>query len=104
MLPYDTAADKTFSLHVCLNNVRAFIRKAVRRWATLPAVALCLCSTLSAAPVDADVVIRGATLYDGRGGEGVRGDLAIKGERIVGVGSFEVKGTPRLLDGSGLVV
>src|SRR5262249_2845843 len=70
----------------------------------LHAVVLCLCSAVSAAPVDADLVIKGATLYDGRGGEGVKGDLAIKGERIVGVGSFEVKGTPRILDGSGLIV
>jgi N-acyl-D-aspartate/D-glutamate deacylase len=71
----------------------------------LHAVAFCLCSTvISAAPVEADFVIQGATLYDGRGGEGVKGDLAIKGERIVGVGSFEVKGTPRRLDGTGLIV
>src|SRR2546423_29053 len=47
----------------------------------LHAVALWLCSaTVSAAPVDADLIIQGATLYDGRGGEGVKGDLAIKGE------------------------
>ena len=71
----------------------------------LHAVALWLCSAaVSAPPVDADLVIQGTTLYDGRGGEGVKGDLAIKGERIVGVGSFEVKGTPRVLDGSGLIV
>src|SRR5204863_6062911 len=62
----------------------------------LHAVVLCLCSAVSAAPVDADLVIKGATLYDGHGGEGVKGDLALKGERIVGVGSFEVKGTPRI--------
>src|SRR5437868_405485 len=71
----------------------------------LHAVALWLCSAaVSAVPVEADLVIQGATLYDGRGGEGIKGDLAIKGERIVGVGSFAVKGRPRLLDGTGLFV
>ena len=38
--------------------------------------------------VEADVVIRGATLYDGSGKPGTPGDLAIKGERIVAVGAF----------------
>ncbi|HKB41620.1 MAG TPA: D-aminoacylase [Gemmataceae bacterium] len=71
----------------------------------LHTIALCLCSAaVSAAPVDADLVIRGAILYDGTGQPGVKGDLAIKGDRIVGVGSFEVKGTPRVLDGTGLFV
>jgi N-acyl-D-aspartate/D-glutamate deacylase len=54
--------------------------------------------------VEADVVIRGATLYDGTGGPGVVGDLAIKGDRIVAVGTFEAAGTPRVLDGKGLAV
>ena len=40
---------------------------------------------LPAAPIDADYVIRGATLHDGNGKPGVVGDLAIKGERIVAV-------------------
>jgi N-acyl-D-aspartate/D-glutamate deacylase len=56
------------------------------------------------APIEADVVIKGATLYDGSGAPGVVGDLAIKGERIVGVGRFTVAGTPRVLDGKGLYV
>src|SRR5262249_39622234 len=33
----------------------------------------------------------------------VRGDLALRGDRIVGVGEFQVRGTPRVLDGKGLV-
>ena len=32
--------------------------------------------------VEADVIIKGATLYDGTGQPGVVGDLAIKGDRI----------------------
>jgi N-acyl-D-amino-acid deacylase len=56
------------------------------------------------APVEADVVIRGATLYDGSGRPGQKGDLALKGERIVAVGTVTVAGTPQVIDGTGLVV
>jgi N-acyl-D-aspartate/D-glutamate deacylase len=60
---------------------------------------------LSAEPaVEADVVIRGATLYDGSGSPGVAGDVAVRGERIVAVGRFPVAGKPRVLDGKGLIV
>src|SRR5438034_10081259 len=55
-------------------------------------------------PVEADFVIRGATVYDGSGALGIKGDLALRGERIVAVGQFAVAGTPRVLDGTGLVV
>src|SRR5438132_7635847 len=54
--------------------------------------------------VPADVVIRGATLYDGSGQPGRKGDLAIRGERIVAVGSFTLAGKPREIDGTGLIV
>src|SRR5260370_39837144 len=54
--------------------------------------------------VEADIVLRGATLYDGSDQPGQKGDLAIKGERIVAVGRFPVAGTPRVLDGKGLLV
>jgi N-acyl-D-aspartate/D-glutamate deacylase len=62
--------------------------------------------TLSAAdaPIDADVVIRGGILYDGAGRPGQVADLAIKGERIVAVGRFEVAGTPKVIDAAGLLV
>src|ERR1700677_4304080 len=59
---------------------------------------------IPAAPVEADYVIKGATLYDGSGKPGVVGDLAIKGERIVGVGAVDVAGKPRIIDGTGLIV
>jgi N-acyl-D-aspartate/D-glutamate deacylase len=54
-------------------------------------------------PVEADVVIRGATLYDGSGKPGAVGDLALKGDRIVAVGTFAVAGEPRVIDGKGLI-
>jgi len=75
--------------------------------------ASCLCLSLCilwpAVPGDepavaADVVIRGATIYDGSAQPGRKGDVAIKGERIVGVGNVAVTGQPRIIDGSGLIV
>jgi N-acyl-D-aspartate/D-glutamate deacylase len=54
--------------------------------------------------IEADVVIRNATFYDGTGKPGVKGDLAIKGDRIVGVGAFSVANKPTEVDGKGLVV
>ncbi len=66
---------------------------------------LLMCLLVPGEPaVEADVVVRGATLYDGSGAAGVIGDVAIRGERIVAVGRFTVAGQPRLLDGKGLVV
>lgn len=53
--------------------------------------------------VEADFVLRGVTLHDGSGGPAKVGDLAIKGERITGIGAFKVKGSPRVIDGSGLI-
>jgi N-acyl-D-aspartate/D-glutamate deacylase len=55
-------------------------------------------------PVVADVVIRNATLYDGSSEPGRRGDIAISRARIVGVGSFTLKGQARVIDGTGLIV
>jgi N-acyl-D-amino-acid deacylase len=55
-------------------------------------------------PVEADLVIRGATIYDGSGGPGRVGDLAIRGDKVVAVGKFRVAGNPRVIDGEGLVI
>jgi N-acyl-D-aspartate/D-glutamate deacylase len=56
------------------------------------------------AKVEADIVIRGATLFDGYGKPGQKGDLALRGERIVAVGTFQVAGKPQVIDGKGLFV
>jgi N-acyl-D-aspartate/D-glutamate deacylase len=59
---------------------------------------------LLAEPVDADVILRGGTLYDGDGGQPVVGDLAIKGDRIVAIGKFEAGKVGLQLDCRGLIV
>jgi N-acyl-D-amino-acid deacylase len=66
---------------------------------------LFLALALTAAdPIAADLVLKGGTVYDGNNTEGVIGDVAIKGDRIVAVGKFEVAGSPRMIDCKGMVV
>jgi N-acyl-D-amino-acid deacylase len=66
--------------------------------------AMFLLLVLAADPVPADVVIKGAMIYDGTGKTGYVGDVVITGDKIVGVGNVEVAGSPRVIDGTGLVV
>jgi len=58
----------------------------------------------SGAGIEADVVLENGTLYDGSGAAGKVADLAIRGDRIVGIGRLEVKGHPRRIDVRGLIV
>ena len=51
-----------------------------------------------------DVVIRGGTVYDGSGSEGRQVDVAIKGDRIAGLGDFKTAKTKTTVDASGLAV
>jgi predicted amidohydrolase YtcJ len=54
--------------------------------------------------VDADVVLRGGTLVDGTGAPARKADVAIKGDRIVAVGTFDVDPKARVIDASRLIV
>ena len=47
----------------------------------------------AAATQDFDVVIKNGTVYDGSGGDGRQADVALRGDRIAGVGDF--KDAPR---------
>src|SRR5262249_53558906 len=70
----------------------------------LPTLALTLLLPAADAPVPADFVIRGATIYDGTGGPGRMGDVAIRGDRIAAVGTFAAAGNPKVIDSAGLAV
>jgi N-acyl-D-aspartate/D-glutamate deacylase len=54
--------------------------------------------------VEADVVLRGGTICDGRGGAPFVGDVALRKDRIVAVGRFTLANRPREIDARGLVV
>jgi N-acyl-D-amino-acid deacylase len=51
-----------------------------------------------------DIVIKGGTVYDGSGGEGKRSDVAIHGDRIVGVGDFSKARVKNVVEAKGLAV
>ncbi len=52
-----------------------------------------------------DVLIRGATLYDGSGAEGVQQDVAVRGDRIAAVGAAATRlDGARVIDAGGLAV
>ncbi len=58
---------------------------------------------LASAQEPADLVIRGATIVDGTGKDGVVGDLAVRGDTIVAVGEWK-GGAKKTVDAAGLVV
>src|SRR5438132_6106297 len=58
--------------------------------------------SLSAA--DFDVIIKGGTVYDGTGAEPKHVDVAIRGDRIVGVGDFKTAKAKTIIDANGLAV
>lgn len=71
----------------------------------MPTIALLLLITCAAdpAPKAVDIVIRNVTIHDGSGKAGVKGDIAIAGEKIVAIGAFEIAGKPKMIDGTGLI-
>src|SRR5256714_738425 len=67
---------------------------------------LLLVSAVRAAelPEKFDVVIKNGTVYDGTGSEGRKADIAIRGDRIVGVGDFQNSSATNVIDAHGLAV
>src|SRR5947209_13365618 len=67
---------------------------------------LLLVSVVPAAelPEKFDVVIKNGTVYDGTGSEGRKADVAIRGDRIVGVGDFQNSSATSVIDAHGLAV
>src|SRR5437879_3338176 len=53
---------------------------------------------------DFDVIIKGGAVYDGTGGEAQRVDLAIKGDRIAGLGDFSKVSAKTIVNATGLAV
>ena len=51
-----------------------------------------------------DVIIKGGSVYDGSGGKPRRADVAIRGDRIAGLGDFAPKRGRTVIDAKGMVV
>ena len=55
-------------------------------------------------PADFDVIIKGGTVYNGSGSEPRHVDLAIRGDRIAGLGDFKTAKAKIIVDANGLAV
>ena len=62
------------------------------------------CIQIAAADAPFDIIIKGGTVYDGTGGEGHAADVAIRGDRIAGVGDFANASAKKAIDAHGLAV
>jgi N-acyl-D-amino-acid deacylase len=58
----------------------------------------------STSPVEFDVIIKGGTVYDGAGGEPQHVDLAIRNDRIAGIGNLKTTNAKVIVDATGLAV
>src|SRR5437667_147936 len=58
----------------------------------------------SQSPADFDVIILGGTVYDGTGAEARQADVAIRGDRIAGIGDFKTATAKTIVDAKGLAV
>src|SRR5437660_12297564 len=58
----------------------------------------------SASAPDFDVIIKDGTVYDGTGAEPKQADVAIRGDRIVGIGDFKTAKAKTIIDAKGLTV
>ena len=70
-------------------------------------IAICVCAQNpppSQNPAPFDVIIKGGTLYDGTGTEPKHVDLAIRGDRIAGIGEFKTAKAKTVVDANGLAV
>ena len=54
--------------------------------------------------LDADFVLKGGLILDGTGKMAVLGDIAVKGERIVAIGSFSVPPSTKTFDVSKFII
>jgi N-acyl-D-aspartate/D-glutamate deacylase len=51
-----------------------------------------------------DIIIRGGTVFDGTGEPGRRADVAVRGDRIAGIGDFSNASATSIVDATGLAV
>src|SRR6184192_4658490 len=65
---------------------------------------LLVATSVSIIAADFDVIIKGGTVYDGSGDEPRQADLAIRGDRIAGVGDYKNATAKTVIDARGLAV
>ena len=63
-----------------------------------------LLTSVASFAAEFDVIIKNGTVYDGTGGEAKHVDLAIKGDRIAGLGDFKNAKAKSVIDAKGMAV
>lgn len=79
------------------------IEKFLKKWSIFLLFLFIFCGALSAESERYDVIIKNGTIVDGTGKAAFKGDIAIRGEKIVKVGDV-IGDADIVIDGSGLVV
>ena len=84
------------------------LHRRLKRSFGIAGLILNFCVTLSSAVADesiiADVLLKGGTIYDGRGGRGFVGDVAIRDDKIIGVGQLTLERANRTIACDGLFI
>src|SRR6266536_3267899 len=76
----------------------------MRNWLCYLLLTIIGCGRMAAADAPFDIIIKGGTVYDGTGGEGRVADVAIRGDRIAGVGDFAKASAKKAIDARALAV
>jgi N-acyl-D-amino-acid deacylase len=76
----------------------------MRNWICYLFLTVIGCGRIAVADTPFDIIIKGGTVYDGTGGEGHVADVAIRGDRIAGVGDFAKASAKKAIDAHGLAV
>jgi len=79
------------------------VRRTIGALATA-ATLLSVAGAMARADETVDVIIRGGSIYDGGTGKPFVGDVAIRGDRIVAIGSPGRYTAPRIIDAKGMIV
>jgi N-acyl-D-amino-acid deacylase len=85
---------------------RVLLQAALLHLGLVSALAVCMARANESSPPSAefDVLVKGGTVYDGTGAEGHVADVAIRGDRIAGVGNFATSQAKQAVDARGLAV
>jgi N-acyl-D-amino-acid deacylase len=73
-------------------------------WLSVAAICALLAPPLASQAPDFDVLIRGGQVLDGTGAAATRGDVGIRGDRIVAIGDLGTRTARRTIDAAGLHV
>ena len=76
----------------------------MRSWICYLFLTIIGCGRIAVADTPFDIIIKGGTVYDGTGGEGHVADVAIRGDRIAGVGDFAKASAKKAIDAHGFAV